>query len=90
MAEKKSPRAQVEKWKLTPDLLKLEKDYANYQKVSDLLKVGIAVKVDELRQMGAIVEGIQRQQDAMLQMVPAERQEVEGTPIPDVDFNINY
>lgn len=80
----------VEGWKLNPELKKLEKGFRDRTRIAKMLKQGIAVKTGELAQMTQALFGVEKQQEMMTKMVPPEQQEVEGTPLPDPNLNINY
>lgn len=90
MDKKKKP-APVEKWKLTPELLEIEKSYKARHKLSEMLKQGITTKATELNVMTTALHKIEKQKEALAGMVPSDRLEVDGTPFPDdVDLSINY
>ena len=83
-------RAPVEKWKLTPELLEIERAFRQPEKLKDMIKTGIIMERERLNVMTDVLHKVQKQQDAMLEMIPPERGEVDGTPMHDADFQINY
>ena len=55
-----------------------------------MLKAGLQVETQKLSVMAKALQGVEKEQDMMLKMVPPERMEVDGTPMPDADLMINY
>ena len=87
---KTGERERVEKWKLTPELLEIERAFRQREKLKDMLKTGIIMERERLNVMTDALYKVQKQQDAMIEMVPPEQGTVDGTPHPDPDFTINY
>lgn len=87
--DKKEP---VEKWKLSSDLVKITKAYKERAKLSEVLKKGIQVKQSQLQTMTNALYASEKQQEMLANMVPPERVEIDGTPIPEgiEPFEINY
>jgi len=83
-------REPVERFKLGKDLIDIERGFRQRAKLAKALKQGIALKTNELMQLSNVLFKTEDQQKALVRMVPPEQQEVEGTPIPTQDLQINY
>lgn len=83
-------RQKVERWKLTPELLEIERAYRQRNQLTKIIEQGIVMETEKLNVMTNALFKLDKQKDALLQMVPPQRQDIEGTPMPDPDFNINY
>ncbi len=80
----------VEKFKLTKDLLEIERAYRQREKVLKALQTGINIKTKELSELSNVLFKVENQQKALIKMVPPEQQSVEGTPLPSPNLQINY
>lgn len=86
----------VERWKLSPEMINIEREFRKRANISKILQEGIKLKANELNTMAQALYKSEQQQEMLSRLVPTERMEVEGTPAPEMEtpgiesFEINY
>ena len=85
-----SQPAEVEKFKIDPELMKLSKAYGKQAKISKKLQEGIKVRVSELQQLKRALFGVEEQKEMLLRKAKPGEKMLDGQPGPEIDLSINY
>ena len=90
MRKKKDKPAEVEKYKISPELMKISKAYAQQSKLAGMLKQGIMVKLSEAERMKQALFGAEQQKEMLLNQVEPAEPELHMQPGRDFDLEIRY
>jgi hypothetical protein len=90
MRKKENKPAEVEKYKLSPELMEISKAYGQAAKISGMLKKGIMYHGGELERLQQALFGIQQQKEMLLNRADPKEPNLDLQPNMELDLQINY